>query len=75
MHTGRGELLTACGGGEGSCLQSASATSIVSQETSHVTCFSGGKPDEAWCFGSGVGVQESADASSDATESSWDEEV
>lgn len=49
--------------------QSAIATSIVSQETSHVTWFSRGKPDEAWCFGSGVGVQERANASSDAAES------
>lgn len=55
---------------EGGQLVSASATSIVSQETSHVTWFSGGKPVEAWYFGSGVGMQESVDASSDAAESS-----
>lgn len=70
MHTGRGELLTVKGGVEGGQLVSASATSIVSQETSHVTWFSGGKPVEAWYFGSGVGMQESVDASSDAAESS-----
>ena len=36
------------GGRQNNCLPSASATSIVSQETSHVTWFTGGKPDEAW---------------------------
>lgn len=36
-------------GGQNNCLPSTSATSIVSQETSHVTWFIGGKPDEA-CF-------------------------
>ena len=48
MHTGRGELLMGRGGRQNNCLPSASATSIVSQETSHVTWFIGGKPDEAW---------------------------
>lgn len=38
------------GGGQNNRLPSASATSIVSQETSHVTWFIGGKPDEAWFF-------------------------
>lgn len=38
------------GGGQNNCLPSASATSIVSQETNHVTWFIGGKPDEAWFF-------------------------
>lgn len=36
-------------GGQNNCLPSTSATSIVSQETSHVTWLIGGKPDEA-CF-------------------------
>lgn len=35
-------------GGANNRLPSASATSIVSQETTHVTWFIGGNPEEAW---------------------------
>lgn len=46
----RAEVSFLRGGGQNNRLPSASATSIVSQETSHVTWFIGGKPDEAWFF-------------------------
>lgn len=74
MHTGRGELLTAGWGewgGGGKCLQSARVTSIVSQETSHVTLFSRGKQMKHRVGG----LQESAAAPSDAAGSSGNEEV
>lgn len=46
----RAEVSFLWGGGQNNRLPSASATSIVSQETSHVTWFTGGKPDETWFF-------------------------
>lgn len=45
----RAEVSFLQGGGQNMQLPSASATSIVSQETSHMPWFIGGKPDEA-CF-------------------------
>lgn len=61
-------------GGGGNCLQSARVTSIVSQETSHVTWFSGGKPDEASCFFAPLlAWQQSVTAPSAGI--SWDEGV
>lgn len=48
MHTGRGDLLIG-GGGQNNCLTSRGATSIVSQETSHVTVFVQEELDEP-CF-------------------------
>lgn len=61
------------GNGEegGKCLQSARVTSIVSQETSHVTLFSRGKQMKHRVGG----LQESAAAPSDAAGSSGNEEV
>lgn len=61
-------------GGQNNCLPSTSATSIVSQETSHVTWFIGGKPDEA-CFFLWWHTEKCLTALSDATESSWNELV
>jgi len=58
------------GGGHNKRLPSASATSIVSQETSHVTWFIGGNPDEAWFLLTWWHMEKCL---SDATESSRNE--
>lgn len=64
----RAEVSFLQGGGQNNRLPSASATSIVSQETSHVTWFIGGKPDEAWH------IEKCLSAMSDDTESCWNEQ-
>ena len=61
----RAEVSFLQGEGQNNCLPSASATSIVSQETSHVTWFIGRRPDEVWH------IEKRPSAPPDATERHW----